>query len=133
MYSRRRVQLTRTCLCAQRTNQSHKVGRQEEDLSSNRPQLVALWECLETHPENENLLYVTDSETTLQSINKWIGGGVKLSLAKTTDVDILRVIVIKLQQRVMTKAAILLIKVKTHRGCPLNEEADIRAEMGRMK
>ena len=25
------------------------------------------------------------------------------------------------------------IKVKTHRGDPLNEEADIRAEMGRMK
>jgi len=23
--------------------------------------------------------------------------------------------------------------VKAHRGCPLNEEADIRAEMGRMK
>ncbi len=109
------------------------MGREEEDLSSNRPQLVALWECLETHPENENLLYLTDSETTLQSINKWIGRGVKLSLAKTTDVDILRVIVIKLQQRVMAKAAILLIKVKTHRGCPLNEEADIRAEMGRMK
>ncbi len=27
----------------------------------------------------------------------------------------------------------LLIKKKAHRGCPLNEEADIRAEMGRMK
>jgi hypothetical protein len=26
-----------------------------------------------------------------------------------------------------------LIKVKAHRGCPLNEEVDIRAEMGRMK
>ncbi len=31
------------------------------------------------------------------------------------------------------KAATLLIKVKTHRECPLNEETDIRAEMGRMK
>ena len=26
-----------------------------------------------------------------------------------------------------------MIKVKAHRGCPLNEEVDIRAEMGRMK
>jgi hypothetical protein len=34
---------------------------------------------------------------------------------------------------VKAKAATLLIKVKAHRGCPLNEEADIRAEMGRMK
>ncbi len=30
-------------------------------------------------------------------------------------------------------AATLLVKVKAHRGDPLNEEADIRAEMGRLK
>jgi hypothetical protein len=34
---------------------------------------------------------------------------------------------------VQAKAATLLIKVKEHRGCPLNEEADIRTEMGRRK
>jgi ribonuclease HI len=88
---------------------------------------------LEAHPDNENLLYLTDSEATLQAINKWIGGGAKLSLAKTADADVLRAIIVKLQQRVKAKAATLLIKVKAHRGCPLNEEADIRAEMGRMK
>ena len=59
-------------------------------MSSNRPELVALRECLETHPDKENLLYLTDSETTLQAINKWIGGGDKLSLAKTADADVLR-------------------------------------------
>jgi hypothetical protein len=63
----------------------------------------------------------------------WIGRGAKLSLAKTADADILRDIIVKLQQRVKAKAATLFIKVKTHHGCPLNEEADIRAEMGRMK
>ncbi len=125
--------LTPTRLCEQRSNQSHKVGREEEGLSSNRPELVALRECLEAHPDHENLLYLTDSETTLQTINKWIGGGAKLSLAKTADVDILRSIIVKLQQRVKAKSGTLLIKVKAHRGCPLNEEADIRAEMGRMK
>ncbi len=31
------------------------------------------------------------------------------------------------------KATTLLIKVKAHHGCPLNEEEEIRAEMGRMK
>ena len=76
---------------------------------------------------------LADSETTLQAINKWIGGGAKLSLAKTADADILKAIVIKLQKRVQAKAGTLLLKVKTHRGCPLNEEADIRTEMGRMK
>jgi hypothetical protein len=78
-------------------------------------------------------LCLTDNETTLQAINKWAGGGTKLSLEKTTDVDILRDIVIKLQQRVKAKSVTLLIKVKEHRGCPLNEETDIRAEMGRRK
>jgi hypothetical protein len=46
----------------QRSKQSHKVGREEEGMSSNRPELVALRECLETHPDNVNLLYLTDSE-----------------------------------------------------------------------
>ena len=109
------------------------MGREGEGLSSNRPELVALWECLEAHPDNDNLLYLTDSKATLQTINKWIGGGAKLSLAKTADTDIIRAIVIKLHQRVQAKAATLLIKVKTHRGCPLNEETDIRVEMGRRK
>ena len=124
--------LTPTRLQEQRSKQSHKVGREEEGMSSNRPELVALRESLEAHPDNENLLYLTDSEATLQAINKWIGGGAKLSLAKTADADVLRVIIVKLQQRVKAKTATLLIKVKAHRGCPLNEEADIRTEMGRM-
>jgi hypothetical protein len=88
------------------------VGREEEGLSSNRPELVTLWECLKTHQDHENLLYLTDSETTLQSINKWIGGGAKVRLAKTVDTDILTVIVIKLQKRVQAKTTTLLIKLK---------------------
>ena len=81
-------------------------------MSSNHPELVVLWGCLETHPDHENLLYLTDSEATLQAINKWIGGGANLSLAKTADADILKSIVIKLQKRVQAKAGILLLKVK---------------------
>jgi hypothetical protein len=45
---------------------------------------------------------------------------------KTADADVLKGIIVKLQQRVKAKAATLLIKVKEHRGCPLNEETDIR-------
>ncbi len=63
-------------------------------MSSIRPEMVALREYLESHPDNENLLYLTDSEATLQG---------------------LRVIIVKLQQRVKAKVATLLIKVKTHR------------------
>jgi ribonuclease HI len=111
-----------------RSKQSHRVGREEEGMSSNRPELVVLREYLEAR-DNVNLLYLTDSEATLQAINKWIGGGAKLNLAKTADADVLKAIIVKLQERVKAKATTLL--VKAHRGCPLNEEADIRAEMGR--
>jgi ribonuclease HI len=108
--------LTPTKMHEQRSKQSHKVGREKEGMSSNRPELVALRECLEAHPDSENLLYLTDSKATLQAITKWIGGGAKLSLAKTADADVLRTIIVKLQQRVKAKAATLLIKVKEHRG-----------------
>ena len=108
---------------------SCRVGREEEGMSSNRPELVALRECLEAHQDHENLMYLTDSEATLQVINKWIGGGAKLSLARSPDGDVLEAIIIKLQKRVKAGAATLLIKVKAHRGDPLNEEADILAEI----
>ena len=73
------------------------MGREEEGLSSNRPELVALRECLETHDDHIDLLYLTDSEASVAG------------------------------------ATTLLIKVKAHRGDPLNEETDIRAEVGRLK
>jgi hypothetical protein len=104
--------LAPTRIHEQRSKQSHRVAREEEGLRSNRPELLVL---------------------PLQVINMWIGGGAKLSLAKTADTDVLRDIIVKLQQRVKAKGSTLLIKVKTHRGCPLNEEEDIRDEMGRMK
>ena len=109
------------------------MGREEEGMSSNRPEFVDLRECLEAHQDHENLLCLTDSETTLQTINKWIGGGAKLSLARSPDGGVLKAIIIKLQKRVKAGASTLLIKVKAHRGDPLNEEADIRTEIARLK
>ena len=54
----------------------------------------------------------------------------KLSLSRSPDGDVFKDIIIKLQKRVKTGTATLLIKVKAHRGDPLNEEANIRSEMG---
>ena len=110
-----------------------KVDREEEGLSSNRPELVALRECLEAHDDHIDLLHLTDSEVSLQDIHKWMGGGTKLNLSKSSDVDVLKVIELKLQRRVEAGATTLLIKVKDHQGDPLNEETDIRAELGRLK
>jgi hypothetical protein len=56
-----------------------------------------------------------------------------LNLSRSPDVDVLKDIVLKLQKRVETGATTLMIKSQTLRGDPLNEEEDIRAELGRLK
>ena len=88
---------------------------------------------MEVHDDRTNLLYLMDSETTLQAIHKWIGGGAKLNLSRSPDVDVLKTIILKLQKRVEAGATTLLIKVKVHRGDPLNEDTDIRADLDRLK
>ena len=59
------------------------------------------------------------------------GQGGKATLATAPDADILREIVCLLTQRVRAGRATFLIKVKSHRGDPINERADILAEKGR--
>jgi hypothetical protein len=71
--------------------------------------------------------------TILQTINRWIDCGAKLNLSRSPDVDVLKKIMIKLQKRVQPGVETLLVKVKDHRGDPLNEEADIRTEVGHRK
>jgi hypothetical protein len=56
-----------------------------------------------------------------------------LNFSRSPDVDVLKDIVLKLQKRVEAGATTLMIKVKDHRGDPLNEESDIRTELGRLK
>ena len=55
---------------------------------------------MEAHDDHIDLLYLTDSEASLQTIHKWIGGGAKLNLSKSPDADVLKAIVSKLQKRV---------------------------------
>ncbi len=57
-----------------------------------------------------------------------IGSGTMPNLSKSSDADVLKVIILKLLDRVEAGATTLLIKVKVHRGDPLNEEAGIRTE-----
>ena len=54
-----------------------------------------------------------------------------MTLATTPDADILREIICLLTQRVRAGRATFLIKVKSHRGEPINERADTLAEEGR--
>ncbi len=55
---------------------------------------------------------------------RWVGQGGNPSLPNTTDADILEYILVKLTTRITTKVRTFLVKVKTHRGEPLNVGAD---------
>ena len=112
MQSNTTTPLPQRLLQEQRIRESSKVGREEEGLSSNRPELVALRECLEAHDDHIDLLYLTDSEVSLQDIHKWICCGAKLNLSKSPDADVLKASILKLQRRVDAGATTLLIKVK---------------------
>ena len=78
----------------------------------------------------DDLLILSDCQTALTEIQKWIGEGLRPCMAVTKDADILRSVVERLRQRITAGAATWLGKIKAHRGEPLNEEADDEAGKG---
>ena len=56
------IPLSPPLLQEQHTLHSSKVGREDEGVSSNRPELVVLTECLDIHEDDINLLYLTDPQ-----------------------------------------------------------------------
>ena len=112
-------------------NGSERVGREEEGVSSGRAEIGAYAAILRRTPDHEDLLTATDSEVLCRVVGRWVGQGGKASLANTADADILEYILSKLAARIAAKSRTFLVKVKAHRGEPLNEGADDLAEEGR--
>ena len=108
-----------------------RVGREDEGVNSNRPELGVVVLVLQSVGLNEDVLLLCDNEAVLCVIRKWVGQGGKATLATAPDADILREIICLLTQRVRAGRATFLIKVKSHRGEPVNERADTLAEEGR--
>jgi ribonuclease HI len=77
------------------------------------------------------VLLLCDNATVLCAIKKRVGQGGKATLATAPDADILQEKVCLLTQRVRAGRDTFLIKVKSHRGEPINERADTLAEKGR--
>jgi ribonuclease HI len=98
-----------------------RVGREEEVTSSNRPELGGVVLALQSAALSEDFLLLCDNEAVLCATKKWVGQGGKAMLATALDADILREIVCLLTQRVRAGRATFLIKVKSHRGEPINE------------
>jgi ribonuclease HI len=108
-----------------------RVGREEEGTSLNRPELGGVVLALQSAALSEDVLPLCDNAAVLCAIKKWVGQGRKATLATAPDADILEEIVCLLTQRVRAGRATFLIKVKSHRGEPINERADTLTEEGR--
>ena len=106
------------------------MGREDEGISSMRPELAAIERVLRTVHLTEDLLVLSDCKTALTEIHKWIGEGLRPCMALTKDADILRAIVEALRQRIAAGSATFFVKIKAHRGEPLNERADDEAGKG---
>jgi len=64
-------------------------------------------------------------------MSRWIGSGPRTKLAGDANADIMTLIIECVSARVLRRARTFMVKVKAHRGEPLNEKADIQAENAR--
>jgi len=111
-----------------------QLGRGEEGNSSNRAELgVACLELDTTKRKQDRkpIILLSDSACYLSSSQKWIGEGKFPSMHGNPDADIIRDIVQLLRERIEQGLLTIFIKIKAHRGDPLNELADRWADEGK--
>jgi ribonuclease HI len=108
-----------------------RVGREEEGVSSLRPELAAIARTFQAAPVESDLLYLCDSEAALNKMSRWIGSGPRTTLAGDANADIMTSIIECVRARVLRGARTFMDKVKAHRGEPLNEKADTQAQNAR--
>ena len=97
-----------------------RVGREEEGANS-LPELAAVARTLQATPPEVDLLYLCDSETTLDKVSRCIGSGPRTTLAGDANADIMKTIIECVRERVLQGTRTFMVKVKAHRGEPLNE------------
>jgi hypothetical protein len=56
--------------------------------------LAAVAQTLQATPQEVDLLYLCDNETTLDRVSRWIGSGPRTTLAGDANVDIMKTIII---------------------------------------
>jgi len=111
-----------------------QLGRGEEGNSSNRAELGAACLALEDAKRQQDrkpIILLSDSACFLSSSQKWIVEGKSASMHGDPDADIMRDIVQLLRERIEQGLLTIFIKIKAHRGDPLNQLADRWADEGR--
>jgi len=112
----------------QKKRQQRKVGREKEGSSSNRLELAAFVLALRGTPVTKPMLYLCDNQALLKAVKRWVGEGGKATLVGAPDANILLEAIEELRKRTTAGAVTFLVKVKAHRGEPVNEEANIQAD-----
>jgi len=74
------------------------------------------------------MLYLCDNQALLKAVKRWVGESGKVTLVGAPDADILLEAIEELQKRTTAGAATFQVKMKAHRGEPVNEEADIQVD-----
>ena len=90
------------------------MGREEEGVSSLRPELAVIARTLQATSVEVDLLYLCDSEASLNKVSQWIGSGPHTTFVGDANTD--------MDHQVLTGARTFMIKVKAHQGEPLNKE-----------
>ena len=82
-------------VCVQRPGRNLvvRVGREEEGVSSLRPELAAIARTLQATSAEVDLLYLCDSEAALSKVSRWIGSGPRTTLAGNANADIMTTII----------------------------------------
>jgi len=104
-----------------------QLGRGEEGNSSNRVELGATCLALEdakSIQDRKPRILLSDSACFHSSSQKWIGEGKSPSMHGNPDADMMRDIIQLLRERIEQGLLTIFIKIKAHRGDPLNELAD---------
>jgi len=112
-------------LRGKRKRQHRKVGRKEEESSSNLPELAAFVLALRGILVTTPMLDLCDNQALLKAVKRCVGEDGKATLVAAPDADILLKAIEELRKRTTAGAAMFLVKVTAHRGEPANEEANI--------
>ncbi len=91
-----------------------------------RPELTGIALALEECPIEEDLTILTDSLSSMDLLQSMQRGGFPLSLYRHSVRHLLLHVVTLLNRRAATGRITRFIKVRAHRGEPLNEAADSR-------
>jgi len=67
--------------------QHRKVGRTDEESSSNRPKLAVFVLALHGTPVTKSMLYLCDNQALLKAVKRWAGEGGKATLVGEPDAD----------------------------------------------